>query len=255
MVAILSLLFILVFSILITRIATVALTHTGLSRQTAKFQARSAFTGVGYTTSESERIVNHPVRRRILLFLMLLGNAGIVSAMASLILSFVDGGNTQLVFRIVALLAGVVALWFVASSKWVDRKISSIISRLLSKHTDLAVRDYEAVLHISGDYEIDELNVEGGDWLADRTLSDLRLSDEGVQILGITRSDGTFLGVPGGDTMIRANDSLLLYGRAEALENLDVRERGATGDAAHAQSVERNRERQAREASLDRSHS
>lgn len=255
MVAILSLLFILVFSIVITRIATVALTHTGLSRQTARFQARSAFTGVGYTTSESERIVNHPLRRRILLILMLLGNAGIVSAMASLILSFVDGGDTQLIIRIVALLAGVVALWFVASSRWVDRRISSIISRLLSKHTDLAIRDYEAILHISGDYRIDELNVEHGDWLADQALADLRLRDEGVQVLGITRSDGTFLGVPGGDTVIRRNDSLLLYGRAEALENLDVRERGADGEAEHEESVERNRERQAREASLDASHS
>lgn len=255
MVATLSLLFILVFSILITRIATVALTHTGLSRQTAKFQARSAFTGVGYTTSESERIVNHPVRRRILLILMLLGNAGIVSAMASLILSFVDGGNTQLIVRVVALLFGVAALWFVASSRWVDRRISSIISRLLSKHTDLAVRDYEAVLHISGDYQIDELNVEEGDWLADQTLADLRLRDEGVQVLGITRSDGTFLGVPAGDTVIRANDSLLLYGRADALENLDMRERGASGEAEHAESVEANRERQAQEASLDAPHS
>lgn len=44
----------------ITRIATIALTHTGLSRQTARFQARSAFTVVGYTTSESEKLVNHP---------------------------------------------------------------------------------------------------------------------------------------------------------------------------------------------------
>ena len=78
MVAIFSLLLVLVFSLLITRIATIALTYTGLSRQSAKFQARSAFTGVGFTTSESEKVVNHPVRRRILLLMMLIGNAGIV---------------------------------------------------------------------------------------------------------------------------------------------------------------------------------
>jgi len=60
MVSIISLVIILVVSILVTRIATIALTHTGMSRQTAKFQARSAFTGVGVKTSESEKIVNHP---------------------------------------------------------------------------------------------------------------------------------------------------------------------------------------------------
>lgn len=73
MLSIVSLLIVLTLSILVTRIATVALAHTGLSRESAKFQARSAFTGVGFTTNESEKVVNHPIRRRILLLLMLLG--------------------------------------------------------------------------------------------------------------------------------------------------------------------------------------
>ena len=53
MVAVVSVLFILAVSLLITRIATVALQLTGLSKANARFQARSAFTGVGYTTSEA----------------------------------------------------------------------------------------------------------------------------------------------------------------------------------------------------------
>lgn len=73
MLSIVSLLIVLTLSILVTRIATVALAHTGLSRESAKFQARSAFTGVGFTTNESEKVVNHPIRRRILLLRMLLG--------------------------------------------------------------------------------------------------------------------------------------------------------------------------------------
>ena len=75
---IVTLLIIVMLSLLITRIASEALTHTGLSRESARFQARSAFSGVGFTTSESEQVVNHPVRRRILMVLMMLGNAGIV---------------------------------------------------------------------------------------------------------------------------------------------------------------------------------
>ncbi len=86
MLPILSLLLIVVLSILITRIATIALIHTGLSRESARFQARSVFTGAGFTTTESENVVRHPVRRRIVMLLMLLGNAGIVTAVASLML-------------------------------------------------------------------------------------------------------------------------------------------------------------------------
>ena len=37
-------------SLVITRITTIALIHTGLSHKAARFQARSAFTGTGYTT-------------------------------------------------------------------------------------------------------------------------------------------------------------------------------------------------------------
>lgn len=76
MLAIITLLLIVALSLIVTRTAAVALTYTGLSQQAASLQARSAFTGVGYTTSEAESLVNHPVRRQVVMLLMLLGNAG-----------------------------------------------------------------------------------------------------------------------------------------------------------------------------------
>jgi hypothetical protein len=54
-VGIVALLVVLGLSLVITRIATVALAHTGLSSEAARFQARSAFTGTGFTTSEAEQ--------------------------------------------------------------------------------------------------------------------------------------------------------------------------------------------------------
>ena len=87
MAALVSVLIVLTLSLLINRIATVALTLTGLSRQVASFQSRSAFTGVGFTTGEAEHIVSHPVRRRIIMLLMLLGNAGVVTTISSLLLT------------------------------------------------------------------------------------------------------------------------------------------------------------------------
>ena len=88
MLAIASLFIVIFLSLLITRVATVMLTLTGLSDEVAKFQARSAFSGAGFTTSESDAVVNHPVRRRIIMTLVLFGNAGVVTALVSLLLSF-----------------------------------------------------------------------------------------------------------------------------------------------------------------------
>ena len=85
MISILTLLVVLTLSILVTRIATVTLTYTGLSRESAKFQARSAFTGVGFTTNESEKAVNHPIRRRILLLLIPLSFASMFGGVCTLL--------------------------------------------------------------------------------------------------------------------------------------------------------------------------
>ena len=120
MLSIISLLVVLTLSILVTRIATVALTYTGLSRESARFQARSAFTGVGFTTNESEKVVNHPLRRKILMLLMLLGNAGVITAVSSLIVSFVNvEGSIRLFWQMVLLLTGVLLLSVFANSSWV----------------------------------------------------------------------------------------------------------------------------------------
>ncbi|MFC1614364.1 hypothetical protein ACFL5K_03620 [Gemmatimonadota bacterium] len=129
MVAIISLLIILALTILVTRIATIALTHTGLSREIANFQSRSALSGVGFTTSESEIIVNHPVRRRIVLLLMLVGNIGIVTVISSLILSFVNPGESgTYLTRLIILLMGLLVLLVFVSSKWVNQRLSTLIN-------------------------------------------------------------------------------------------------------------------------------
>jgi len=70
MITIISLLLNLTLLILVTKIAAELLAHTGLARETARFQARSAFTGVGFTTSESEKMdftarYTHPVRQSL----------------------------------------------------------------------------------------------------------------------------------------------------------------------------------------------
>jgi K+/H+ antiporter YhaU regulatory subunit KhtT len=247
MLSIISLLIVLSLSLLITRIATVMLAHTGLSRQTARFQARSALTGVGFTTTESEKIVNHPVRRRILFILMLVGNAGIVGAISSLIVSFVDMGPEESLFRrIVLLFSGVALLWMIAASQWVDRHLSNLIGWALERYTRLDVRDYASMLRLAGEYGVSEMRVEKEDWLADRSLKECRLRDEGVIVLGIIRKNGPYLGAPNGDTRVHAGDTLILYGRSSALARLDERKEGVFGDVAHREEVDRH-QRKARE--------
>ena len=200
MAAVLSLLVVLIVSLLVVRVATVALTLTGISQPLARFQARSAFTGAGFTTAESEKVVQHPVRRRVIMLLMLLGNAGIVTAVSSLILTFVGTGDASGItgtpwFRILTLGVGLAVLWSIGHSRWIDEQLSKLITAALKRWTDLEIRDYAGLLHLSDDYAVVEMQVAEGDWIADRELNQLQLADEGVLVLGIEKHDGKYLGV------------------------------------------------------------
>lgn len=232
-------LFVIVFlTMLVNRIATIALTHTGLSSESARFQARSALTGSGFTTSESEKVLNHPVRRKIIFILMLTGNAGIVTAMASLILTFVMPKGTQsLLISVLILIVGVGFLWWAAQSKVVDRRLSKIIDRWLKRYTDLDVKDYAAILRLWNEYKISELKVDSNDWLANKMLKDIELWDEGVLVLGIQRQDGTYIGTPKGETEINSGDTLTLYGKDSLFQSLDNRKKGRQGDQEHEEQV------------------
>lgn len=100
-------------------------------------------------------------------------------------------------------------------------------------------------MRLSGHYEVAELLVEPGDWIVGRTLAAADLAHEGVLVLGIVRSDGAYLGAPRGSERIEAGETLVLYGREEALTDLDVRRAGSAGsagDQAHAEAVVHQRE-------------
>ncbi len=230
-----TLIIVLALSLLIVRVATVALAFTGLSEELARFQTQSAFFGVGFTTKESEAIAGHPVRRRIISALMILGHAVFATAVSALILSFMD--KQDVLARLFYIAVGVLILWIVFTSEWIGRKLSRLISLALRRWTTLDVRDYSSLLHLAGRYTVTETQVQPKDWVADKTLGELDLTGEGVLVLGIQRADGTFIGAPTGKTTIGGKDTMILYGRQEALAELDRRRAGYRGDTAHKKAV------------------
>jgi len=254
-VGVLAFLTVLAMSLAITRLATTALILTGLSEEAARFQARSAFTGTGFTTSEAESVVNHPVRRRIIAMLMVVRSAGLVTIIISLILSFGDAdGQTDRLFRLLGLLAGVLVLAGIASSKFLDRVFHRVIHWALRRWTDLDTRDYMSLLKLSGEYRVMEVQVQQGDWLAGKTLHHCRLSDEGVTVLGIYRDGGGYVGAPKGNTEIDAGDTLLLYGRSKTLRELDRRRADAQGEAAHRESVREQQQHERQQDDQEQEH-
>lgn len=231
---ILSLLVVFAVSLLVVRVGSVGLRMTGLSPDVSSFQAASAFSGAGFTTSEAERAVATPERRAIVKALIRLGSVGLVSVIASLVLSFTNSPGAANLRSLAYIIGGVLALVLLARSRWLNRLVTPLIERALSLTTGLEVRDYTRMLGLQRDYGVARVDVAEESWLANETPASVELGEEGVLLLGIEREDD-YVGAPDGDTEVLPGDTVVLYGREDRIGELAGR---AAGDeAAHEDAV------------------
>lgn len=216
---VIALLIIALISLLAVRVGATALMMTGLSWDTASFQSYSAFFGVGFTTKEAEMVVNHPVRRRIIRDLILVGNVGLTSALATLVVTLLQttsGGNAVLMLG--WLLVGLVVLFFISRLGWIQKAVDHLIHHALERAGMVRALDYELLLRIQHGYVVSEIEVLPDTFLSGRALRDSRPWDRGVVILAIKRDGETQHGIPSRDDMIRPGDVLTAYGKESALQ-------------------------------------
>lgn len=206
-------------SIFIVRVAAVAMRLTGLDDSTARFQALSAFSGTGFTTTETEMIVNYPVRRKIVTVLMILGNLGLVGVLATLVASIVqtDGEVDAVLKQIAWLLGGGTLLWFLMLNKTADRLICALIAKVLNATTQLGKRRYHRVLQFGDGLSVCEHPL-------DRVVGKDELASTGLNLMAVRDHDGKVRTVEGDS--IRADDGgwLIAWGRDEDHEALAQRE-------------------------------
>ena len=208
---------------MILRVGTAALIVSGVSRDVAAFQVRSAFFGVGFTTNEAEMIVNHPYRRRLIQVLMLLGSIGITGVIGSAVVTLARTEDS-IWLSLGILFGGLILLWALTTWRPVDRMIVRFFERILRRWTHLDTHDYEALLRLKGDYVIRQFTVHDGGRLDGRSLAELVPGAKRVVLIGVERHDGTYLGAPTLDTTLKGGDRLTVYGQAETLEAMAARE-------------------------------
>ena len=217
MIAALTLFAVLTLSVLVIRTGAVALRLTGLPEEPARFQARSAFTGTGFMTSESEAIVNHPVRRRIVSFLMTIGSFGFVSVLATVVVSLVgsSGSEGALMRQLLWLAAVLLALWFVVLNPIADRVICDVIDRLLARTEGFGGRKPARLLQLPAGHGVTQILVHPESGLAGRQVRELVAN--GVVILGLQREDGTYVNLPRDGEEVRPADEIFFYGPDQVL--------------------------------------
>jgi hypothetical protein len=185
-----------------------------MSDATAMFQSASAFFGVGYTTTEAEIVMNHPIRRRVVLHLIIAGNIGITSALATLIVTFVkiDSSDYSNWFQFLIVISGVLGVAFIANFKPIKKPVDAIIVRSLKSAGLVKPVGYELLLKVQDGYSVSEVIIHPDHPWCEKTLKDSRPSDVGVVVLNVRHADGGFTGAPDKDFRVREGDELMIYG-------------------------------------------
>jgi hypothetical protein len=222
--SIVILLLVILISALIIKVGTIALRMTGIDRETAAFQALSAFSGTGFTTSEAENIVNHPRRRRVVKALMILGNAGIVTALAMLFLSLQGATVTNVLAKFGAVGILLVLLLAFPLSKGLDSLLENFIMKRLSRSTHFSMGAFSQIMRFTRGYGIVEILISESDPLAGKTLAESGLTSSDILVLAIRRRHG-MIPTPKARDSIQPGDRLVCFGPlnniAAAVENTE----------------------------------
>ena len=187
----------------------------------ARFQAISALTGTGFTTTEAELIVNYPIRRKIVAWLMIFGNLGIVSVLSTLMISFIrTDANMNAILVQLAWMIGMIFFFFIIMlNSTVDRFFCGIIRFFLEKFTFLGGRHYQRLLHFGGDLSVSEHQFFASESL---TFGEAEAQFEGFTILAVKRSTGATERFAAEIDPVVPGDSLILFGSDKAHDSLST---------------------------------
>ncbi|MBN2852282.1 MAG: TrkA C-terminal domain-containing protein [Clostridia bacterium] len=205
---------------LIIEIISIVLKITGLDLYKARFQVISMITHTGFTTRESELIVQHPLRRKIASVLMVISYI----AQASLISLFFNAINNDQ-RRLVAIIAvlGCVGLFviMITRNKYLSKKFNRIVEKFIAgtimKKTKS--RSIDEVLKVSPGYAVYEILVSDNSQICNQTLASAKLKEQFIQVLKVDRGSET-IDFPSANFIIKQGDVLIVYGKINSIKDL-----------------------------------
>lgn len=222
-----------IISFIIVRIGAIAFHITGINWSQAKFQSLSCFTGTGFTTREAELITGNPKRRRIATILMILGNAGLVTIIAtfansirpSLIMSkfsipILHSVLPSFLIPIVNLLVIIIAIYLIYkifTNARISRKLTEILRKKIKEKDIVAAAPFEELFLATGGYGISQIEVGEKFLILDNTIAESGLRKLDIMILAIERK-GALIPNPSSGTKILLNDKLICFGKLENIK-------------------------------------
>ena len=220
MYAVATFLVVAVFTMIFGRLTTGALIATGVPPDTASFQARSALSGAGFTTTEAETVVNDPTRRKIIATTMFVGNLGTPTLVVSVLVGFVAPGPGSTTERTLVIASGLILIVMVAINRPTQQLLVRIGQRYANRRLIPALADeVNELLTLGGDMIVGSIRLSEEPGQTYRSLRGMRTALTGVTVLGVQQGDRYF-GESPIDVELHKGDKLVVYGQRERLNRL-----------------------------------
>ncbi len=206
---------------IVVRIGGLALQLTGIEPDVARFQALSAFSGTGFTTTEAERVVRNRTRRRVVTILIILGNAGFVTIMATLVASFTQvSGHAWFFIHLAIILVSIFLLYKLIIGSRLGYRMVQWAQKPLIKRILKEAPAFEEVYGAGKGWGVSLVLIKQNSKYAGLTLADIAMEGD-LQILAIDRPD-EFVTQPAGEDRLGEGDRLLVYGRTKSIKRLSA---------------------------------
>jgi hypothetical protein len=210
MVSLIALLIIIVIAYIVVVSGAMAYEITGLDRETARFQALSAFTGTGFTTRKSQLVVSHPVRRHITSLLIILGYAGTATVIASFVSTLTQATVGQGLVRILIMAVCAAALWYLLQ-RFGTLVLRDRIRRILAPRLSPDLVLHEELLTYGKGFGITRVELAEDSQVVGKALRELDLRQWKLQLLAVEATDGVHP-IPDPDWVFVSREHLVLYG-------------------------------------------
>jgi len=206
-------------SFIVVRIGGFALQLTGIEPDVARFQALSAFSGTGFTTREAERVVGNKTRRRIVTILIILGNAGTVTIIATLVASFTQvTGYMWFFIRLAIIVGGIFGLYQLIIRSNFGRRIPAWLQRPIINRILREAPTVEEIFRMEKDWGISLVTIKRDSKSVGQSVADITAEGD-LEILGIDRAD-TYLARPDREEEIMVGDRLLVYANRKSVKQI-----------------------------------
>ncbi|MGL5577460.1 MAG: TrkA C-terminal domain-containing protein [Sarcina sp.] len=219
-----SLVFLIIFTIIflfLVEILCILFKLTGLQDYKARFQVISILTGTGYTTKESELIVQHKGRRKLAQWTMILGYIGLATFIPFFMTFIAEFIIDELKIKAIILL-GIFLFLLIAVIRnkriimWLDKKIEYILLNNKIKHNHKHLWTLISRSHGFGIYNI---LVDKDCKIIGKTLLESKLSEEEIILLNVDRGNA-FFSFPKADFILEEDDNIVIYGKVENIKKI-----------------------------------